>query len=429
MLMTRLKCHVKALLKGMTLPDRVPPKARLASAPAIRPKHRRFLSDQPMRTEAYLRAASEYVGKLEPANFDYLYVKPFDCAPGNATYFTELYNVTNMIQTMSLPGGGRILEVGSGPGWITEMLMSLGFETDAIEPSDAMIRVAQERLAACRQHHRLKSPPRVAFHCMALEDAPFPDNTFDGVLFHESLHHIIDEDKGMAQCFRMLKPGGILGVSLEGVWQPGDRNLESTLEHEMATYGTLENPYTIPYLDYLLHKHGFEEVTRYHGVNGLFPTTTEHCTIKDVAQYPATAFNTVTACKPFPCPTTDSALDKTGARLTVVDQVVNYSGNVTLTVKLVNTGETAWLHRKRDTGQVAIGLYQGAPDSLNFREAHPRHPLPASLMPGEEKVVKLTYWLPPDYADKPWFLEPVNQGRFWFSLVGTLPAQVAFAPK
>ena len=35
---------------------------------------------------------------------------------------------------------GRVLEVGSGPGWVTEMLMGLGFEVDAVEPSASMIR-------------------------------------------------------------------------------------------------------------------------------------------------------------------------------------------------------------------------------------------------------------------------------------------------
>src|SRR5262249_6161596 len=139
------------------------------------------------------------------------------------------------------------------------------------------------------------------FHCTALEECALPESRFDAVLFHAALHHVIDEDKGLAQCFRMLKRGGILGVS-EAAWLPGDRTQERALEAEMARYGTLENPFTRAYLDYLLGKHGFVEVRRFHGINGLYPEEMGHLTIAAGAQAHAATSNTLTARKPAGAP-------------------------------------------------------------------------------------------------------------------------------
>ena len=74
-----------------------------------------------------------------------MYFKPFDDQPTNASYYYHMFDILSLLQAMQIPYRGKILEVGSGPGWLTEILMSLGFEVDAIEPSEDFIRVAQER--------------------------------------------------------------------------------------------------------------------------------------------------------------------------------------------------------------------------------------------------------------------------------------------
>jgi protein-L-isoaspartate O-methyltransferase len=65
---------------------------------------------------------------------DWLYQKPFDSRPGNEQFYLQLYAVMNVLRAMDVPNGGRILEVGSGPGWVTELLMLLGYAVDGIEP-------------------------------------------------------------------------------------------------------------------------------------------------------------------------------------------------------------------------------------------------------------------------------------------------------
>jgi hypothetical protein len=220
-----------------------------------------------------------------------------------------------------------------------------------------------------------------------------------------------------------------VGVTGEYVWWPGRREVEEDLEEEMARYGTLENPYTVEYLDWLFAKHGFEEVVRYHGVNGLVPVDLEGRTVKEVAQHPASQFQTLTARRPgvpgHTGPTTADPAALTRATITVLDTRLDAArARVSLQVRLANVGQTAWLPRGRRKGYVTLALRQGDPGGPAFREALPRHPLSGPVLPGQEVVLDATFRLPDDSRKGPWHLDLVSENVFWFSARGTVPAEV-----
>jgi SAM-dependent methyltransferase len=439
MVMQQLKRHVKRLLARPVKAAAAVPAAASAPTsprPLTPPVHKRFLSDQPRRTAAFLQAAKEYVGKLPEWNHAYLYEKPFDRLAGppadpslvHALFYQELYQVANLLKAMEIPFGGRVLEVGSGPGWVTEILVGLGYAVDGIEPCDDMIQLAKERVASFFEHHRVKERPHVQFHCCTLEDCTLSANSFDAVFFHAALHHVIDEEKGLAQCFRMLKPGGVLGVS-EACWQPGNRALEATLEEEMARYGTLENPFTVEYLDYLLAKHGYVDIERYHGLNGLFPVGMENMALKEAAQFPASASNTLTARKPEPNrwtgPTTGDVDAETRAEIEVVDVVFDETFHkVCLKARLRNRGQTAWLNKPGVKGCVSLSLYQGTPGTPGFHQAACWQRLTSRVLPGQELLCDLVYYLPTGADLRGWQLGMLSAHVFWFSQRGSPPAPV-----
>lgn len=391
--------------------------------PSEPPRHRRFLGDSPGRREDWLKAAREYVSRKEADERAWLYRKPYDPSPGNSDFFHETYSILNLLEVMAVPYRGRILEVGSGPGWISEILMGLGYEVDGIEPSEEMIAIARERVEAAIRHHRLASPPAVTWHATTIEDCDLPDESFDAVLFHAALHHVIDEDRALAQCFRLLRPGGVLGVS-EAAWIPGDRVLEEKLEEEMRRYGTLENPFTPEYLDWLLFRHGFVDVTRYHAVNGWFAEEMSAFPLRALSGERAETHNNLTARRPSPWPLTTVDRDaRTLAEITVLDSRSGHDG-LRLRVRLDNRGETAWLHRAPKPGRVTIALRSGEPGSPAFREAK-RHELPRTVPAGESIELDLLFQLPHDAGDAPWELDLINEETFWFSERGTRPARVS----
>lgn len=392
------------------------------------PQHRRYLSDTPVRQEAWLQAAREYVSRKSEEGRAWLYRKPYDDNPGHPELFHESYSILNLLGAMAIPFRGRVLEVGSGPGWISEILMSLGYEVEGIEPSEEMIAIARERIEAAVRHHRIASPPRVAYHATTIEDCGLPDESFDAVLFHAALHHVIDEDRTLAQCFRLLRPGGVLGVS-EGAWIPGDRAVEEKLEEEMRQYGTLENPFTTEYLDWLLARHGFVDVKRYHAVNGYFPADMARLPLEALPGERAGTHNNLTARRPSPWPlTTVDRHARTLAEIQVLESRLDPDGLLRLRVRLENRGETAWLHRAPKPGRVTVALRSGELGSPTLREAGYRNALPSTVPAGESIELDLQFRIPEDARDAPWELDLVNEQAFWFSERGTRPARVANSP-
>src|SRR5262249_23460347 len=73
---------------------------------------------------------------------------------------------------------------------------------------------------------------------------------------------------------------------------------------------------------------------------------------------------------------------------------------------------------------VTLALRQGECGGADFREAGPRWRLPATVLPGQDVVVEAVYQLPKDYQGKPWRLDLVNEGLYWFSARGRQPTEV-----
>ena len=335
----------------------------------------------------------------------------------------------NILRAMDLPGGARVLEVGCGPGWVTEILALMGFQVDALDPSQSMIEIARERLEACRMHHRLNGELPVQFHCCALEECELPDDAFDGVLFHESLHHVVDERDGLRQVFRMLRPGGIMGVSGESLWEPGNRVLERSLEVEMEQYGTLENPFTCEYLDRLLRECGFDKVTRYEGVNGLFPVAERDRPLREVAMFPSTSLHNLTACKPdrMAVPTTLDDNVKARGEITVLNSEYDpIRRALAVRVELYNNGDSAWRYSDRSgRGFVTLALRQGPLKAEKYREAPPRARLRQNVMPGERITIEHSFEIPDGNNRRPWSLDLVNEQFYWFSMCGSRAVDLA----
>lgn len=380
---------------------------------------RRFLSDRAAAEgNHFLQAAREYVAKKTAGEVSWLYYKPYDHNPGNPAFYTEMYQVLNLLQAMAIRPFGRVLEVGSGPGWVTEILALLGFSVDALEPTADMIAIAQRRLSCAFEHYQVSEPPPVRFHETTLEDCTLPGETFDAIFFHEALHHIIDEDQGLAQCFRLLRDGGVLGVS-EWAWIPGERDLERQLEEEIARFGTLESPYTQEYLDALLDKHGFVDVQRYHSINGLFRREEGKRTLEELAQIPAHASNNLTAHKPGALAATSADPGKrTLAEISVLKSRIS-GRRLLVEVSLRNSGETVWLVGGEKPGSVNVALRSGKPGEPGFVEAEPRQPLPEAVAPGASITLNLDYSLPGDLPNRNWEIDLVSERLFWFSMRGT----------
>jgi SAM-dependent methyltransferase len=112
----------------------------------------RYLGDTSSLLDQYRASAIDYPTCLSSDEALGLFTKPFDRSKGHASYFFPMYQLLNMLRFLDLAPWARVVEVYAGSGWVTEILVGLGYQVEAVEPSPEMIAASQERLPALRVH-------------------------------------------------------------------------------------------------------------------------------------------------------------------------------------------------------------------------------------------------------------------------------------
>ncbi|GAA4679140.1 hypothetical protein GCM10023215_10210 [Pseudonocardia yuanmonensis] len=118
--------------------------------------------------------------------------------------------------------GERILDVGSGPGFLLESLAAaVGPEgtVHGIDPSPAMNALAARRAGAL---------PAVTLTLGGAESLPYPDDAVDAVVSTQVYEYVADIRRAFAELRRVVRPGGrvlLLDTDWDSVvWHVADRD-------------------------------------------------------------------------------------------------------------------------------------------------------------------------------------------------------------
>jgi len=91
---------------------------------------------------------------------------------------------------------GRLLDVGCGSGQTLELMAKLGWSVEGIDSDPVAVSRAHERGFKVRQG--------------TLDQQKFPGGCFDAVVMRHVIEHLHDPLSQLQECYRVLKPGGVL---------------------------------------------------------------------------------------------------------------------------------------------------------------------------------------------------------------------------
>ena len=134
--------------------------------------------------------------------------KPFP--PPGSEMFDEsvelLHDFAAAMKLLQPAPEDRILDLGAGAGWCSDLMMKLNRRAVAVD-------IAHEMLAVTRERPTRRPIPAVAGD---LEHLPFADASFDKAVCLSALHHVPDMSAAVAEIARVLSPTGVAVFSEPG---------------------------------------------------------------------------------------------------------------------------------------------------------------------------------------------------------------------
>src|SRR5436190_3857288 len=207
----------------------------------------------------YDRGHREYVKQMPEGERLWLRTKPFS-APPNFELAACLRTFAHVVDHLGLGLRAQVLDVGCGPGWMSEYLARCGYWVTGIDISEDMVEIARLRVSRIPEQVGDGVDPLAEFHAMPGREMPWTDR-FDAAILYDTMHHFDDEVETLRVILRTLVPGGRIYIR-EGARPEHGSEGEQALIAEMRTHETLESPFDPRYLLEVVREAGFEDVQR-----------------------------------------------------------------------------------------------------------------------------------------------------------------------
>jgi SAM-dependent methyltransferase len=113
-----------------------------------------------------------------------------------------------VFERLDFPAEAEILEVGCGPGelWLQNLdRIPEGWRLTLADLSPGMVEKARAAIG-----------DRAEYSVADVQDLPFEDESFDGVVANHMLYHVPDRPRAFAEISRVLRPSGLFYASTNG---------------------------------------------------------------------------------------------------------------------------------------------------------------------------------------------------------------------
>lgn len=117
------------------------------------------------------------------------------------------------IDAIGFEKGSKCLDAGCGPGLLSMALAQRGFQAHCVDTSEQMLNLTQGLFL-----DKGLSLPELKQG--SIESIPYDDNTFDLVASAGVIEYLENDDAALRDFFRVLKPGGMLVLSITNRLSP-----------------------------------------------------------------------------------------------------------------------------------------------------------------------------------------------------------------
>ena len=132
----------------------------------------------------------------------------------------------DLVDMLAPKAGERILDLGCGTGYLTNIIAASGAEVVGIDNSLEMIEKASQEY------------PKIEFRIMSATEFHF-DESFDAIFSNAVLHWVLDKEKAIDCMYRNLKRSGRLVFEMGG--KGNVEKIVTALNSALIKYGYSEN--------------------------------------------------------------------------------------------------------------------------------------------------------------------------------------------
>jgi SAM-dependent methyltransferase len=357
----------------------------------------------------------------------WLRTKPFS-APPSFELAACLRTFAHVVDQLGLGLRAQVLDVGCGPGWMSEFLARCGYWVTGIDISEDMVEIARLRVSRIPEQVGEGVDPVAEFHAMPVREMPWTDR-FDAAILYDTMHHFDDELETLRVIHRTLVPGGTIYIREGARPAPGSESEQALIE-EMRRHETLESPFEPRYLLEVVREAGFHDARRLREVDELVDVSDTRQPLRALTRFfryrtGLGEINTVIGHKSLELETPSDSANFSGRieSLGPWDDSTD-SEEQLMWLEVTNEGRAFWPTAKAfpfPSGVVTIAPY--TLDQAGGRVELGRSMLPHSMSPGTSARVLVR--VPNEAARDEVRIDLVREGLAWFSELGGQPLVVS----
>ena len=193
--------------------------------------------------------AEDYYRQIQDPT--YLMKRPFE------SFFEgpeTLYKFGLLIAGLKLAKSMTVVDFGAGCCHFSRILNQFECRTISVDPSVTALNIGKRLFEEFPIVGQYLTPPR--FLEFDGHHIPVEDDSIDRIMCIAAFHHVPNQEEILAEFFRILKNGGIVGFH-----EPGRHHSQTALsQYEMQNFGVLENDIAIEEIWAACRKIGYSSI-------------------------------------------------------------------------------------------------------------------------------------------------------------------------